>query len=42
MQVTLNNEIIELPIKLKETINENFEKTKKSDYAHYLYGERIG
>ena len=71
IQVVFNNEIIDLPIKLKEEINENFEKIKntginiwngevlcvsecnigddkveiickKSDYAHYLYGERIG
>lgn len=71
IQVIFNTEIIDLPIKLKEKINENFEKIKntginiwngevlcvsecnirddkveiickKSDYAHYLYGERIG
>ena len=71
MKITLKDEIIELPIKLKEKINENFENMKKtganiwngevlcvsecnieddkveiickkSDYAHYLYGERIG
>ena len=71
IQVVFNNEIIDLPIKLKEEINENFEKIKntsiniqngevlcvsecnigddkveiickKSDYTHYLYGERIG
>lgn len=71
MQIILKNEIIELPIKLKDEINENFENMKKtganiwngevlcvsecnieddkveiickkSDYAHYLYGERIG
>ena len=71
VQVILKNENIELPIKLKDKINENFENMKKqganiwngevlcvsefnieddkveiickkSDYAHYLYGERIG
>ena len=70
MQVILKDETIELPISLKEKINQNFkniEETganvwngevlcvascqikdkveiicKKSDYAHYLYGERIG
>ena len=71
IQVVINNEIIDLPIKLKEEINENFEIIKntginiwngevlcvsecnigddkveiickKSDYTHYLYGERIG
>ena len=71
MKITLKNEIMELPIKLKEEINKNFENMKKtganiwngevlcvseckieedkieiickkSDYAHYLYGERIG
>ena len=71
MQTILKNEIIELPIKLKEKINENFENMKKtganiwngevlcvsecnieedkveiickkSNYAHYLYGEKIG
>ena len=71
IQVMLKNEIIELPIKLKNKINENFENMKKtganiwngevlcvsefnieddkveiickkSDYAHYLYGERMG
>lgn len=71
IQVILKDEIIELPIKLKDQINQNFEKMKKtganiwngevlcvsecnieydkveiickkSDYAHYLYGERIG
>lgn len=71
VQVVLKNEVIELPIKLKNKINENFENMKKtganiwngevicvsecnvkdnkveiickkSDYAHYLYGERIG
>lgn len=71
MKITLKNEIMELPIKLKEEINKNFESMKKtganiwngevlcvsecnieedkieiickkSDYAHYLYGERIG
>ena len=71
IQVMLKNEVIELPIKLKNKINENFENIKKtganiwngevlcvsecnikddkvemickkSDYAHYLYGERIG
>ena len=68
---SLKNGIMELPIKLKEEINKNFENMKKtganiwngevlcvsecnieedkieiickkSDYAHYLYGERIG
>ena len=71
IQVILKNEIIELPSKLKEKINKNFENMKKtganiwngevicvskcnieddeveiickkSNYAHYLYGERIG
>ena len=71
IQVMLKNEVIELPIKLKNKINENFENMKKtganiwngevlcvsecnieddkveiickkSDYAHYLYGERMG
>lgn len=71
VQVILKNEIIELPIKLREQVNENFENMKKtganiwngevlcvsgcnieddkveiickkSNYAHYLYGERIG
>ena len=71
IQVMLKKEVIELPIELKNKINENFEKLKKtganiwngevlcvsecnikgdeveiickkSDYAHYLYGERIG
>ena len=71
VQVILKNENIELPIRLKDKINENFENMKKqganiwngevlcvsefnieddkveiickkSDYAHYLYGERIG
>ena len=71
MKIILKDEIIELPIKLKEKINENFKNMKKtganiwngevicvsecniennkveiickkSDYAHYLYGERIG
>ena len=71
IQVVLKNEILELPSKLKEKINKNFENMKKtganiwngevicvskcnieddeveiickkSNYAHYLYGERIG
>lgn len=71
MQVIVKNEIIELPIKLKDKIKENFESMKKtganiwngeelcvsecnieddkvkiickkSDYAHYLYGEKVG
>ena len=70
IKVLSKNEIIKLPIELKEKINENFENMKKnaniwngevicvaeckiekdsveiickkSDYAHYLYGERIG
>ncbi len=71
IQIILKDEIMQLPIKLKEIINENFEKIKKSganiwngevlcvskcnieddkveiickksDYAHYLYGERNG
>lgn len=71
IQIIFNNDIIELPINLKEQINKNFESIKKtganvwngnvlcvsecnieddkveiickkSDYAHYLYGERIG
>lgn len=71
VQIILKNEFIELPIKLKENINKNFEDMKKaganiwngkvlcvsecnvendrveiickkSNYAHYLYGERIG
>ena len=29
MKITLKDEIIELPIKLKEEINENFENMKK-------------
>lgn len=32
IQVVFNNEIIDLPIKLKEEINENFEKNKKYRY----------
>lgn len=71
IQVILKEEVIELPISLKEKIRKNFENIikaganiwngevicvsrcniednkveiicKKSDYAHYLYGERIG
>ena len=71
VKIILKDETIELPSELKEQINENFEKMKKtganiwngeilcvskynieedeikivckkSDYAHYLYGERIG
>lgn len=71
VQVILKDEFIELPIDLKDKINENFEEIKqkganvwngevlcvsecnignenvqiicrKSNYAHYLYGERIG
>ncbi len=71
VKIALKDENIELPTKLKEQINENFEKMKKtganiwngevlcvsecnieedeveiickkSDYAHYLYGERVG
>ena len=71
MQTILKNETIELPIKLKEKINETFENMKqtganiwngevlcvsecnieedkveiickKSNYAHYLYGEKNG
>lgn len=71
IRVILKDEIIELPIELKEKIKENFKNIKrtgsniwngeilcvskcdikdkeveiickKSDYAHYLYGERIG
>lgn len=30
MKITLKDEIIELPIKLKEKINENFENMKKT------------
>lgn len=71
LDIILENEIITLPIELKEKINKHFKKIKsnganiwngeifcvtkcsineenielickKSDYAHYLYGERIG
>ena len=71
IQITLKNEIIELPIELKDEINQNFERMKetganiwngeifcvskctieddkieiickKSNYAHYVYEERIG
>ena len=71
IEITLKDEIIELPKELKEKINENFENIKKtganiwngevyciseynmrddkieiickkSNYAHYLYGEKIG
>ena len=30
MKITLKNEIMELPIKLKEEINKNFENMKKN------------
>ena len=71
VEVKLKNEVMELPIKLKEEINKNFENMKRkgvniwngevlcvskcnieddkvkiickrSNYAHYLYGEEIG
>ena len=34
MKITLKDEIIELPIKLKEEINENFENMKKEHMQH--------
>ena len=35
MKITLKNEIMELPIKLKEEINKNFENMKKTFVPHY-------